>query len=123
MTLIADLMTPAPLTVKATDVVGDVRDTILELGVHCLPVSDNDDHPIGIVTSWDLVEEYAPQESIQNAMTLRVQTIGAHQSPAEAANEMLTNAIHHLVVVDDQRRIVGVLSSLDLLTEVANPAP
>lgn len=119
MTRITELMTATPLTIRPTDVVGDIRDAILEFGVHCLPVSDAEGRPVGIVTSWDLVEEYAPQESIANAMTPRVMTIGAHQSAREAANEMVEHAIHHLVVVDDQRQIVGVVSSLDLLTEVS----
>ena len=31
---------------------------------------------MGVVSSWDLVEEYAPAEGIMNAMTDRVVTIG-----------------------------------------------
>lgn len=118
MTTVADLMTPAPFTVSPDDQVGDVRDLVLEAGVHCIPVVDEAGHPVGIVTSFDLVEEYAPQEAIRNAMTAKVLTIGSHNFPSEAANEMRTNFIHHLVVVDESRTVIGVLSSLDLLGEL-----
>lgn len=118
MTTVADLMTPAPHTARPSDLVGDTRDVLLQEGIHCLPVVDDDGHAVGIVTSWDLVEEYAPQESIQNAMSERIRTIGAHQFAGEAAMEMRTNFIHHLVVVDASARVVGVLSSLDLLAEL-----
>ncbi len=119
MTIIADLMTPAPYTVRPSDLVGDTRDTMLGSGVHCLPVVDDDDgYPIGIVTSWDLVEEYGPDEPIRNAMTSKVLTIGPDRFPSEAATEMRTNFVHHLVVIDDKAEIVGVVSSLDLLSEI-----
>ena len=110
-TTVGDLMTPAPFTIHRGDLVGDTRDTMLESGVHCVPVV------VGIVTSWDLVEEYAPMESIDNAMTTKVETIGSHQHASEAAAAMTSNFIHHLVVVDEENHLVGVLSSLDLLAE------
>ena len=119
-TTVGDLMTPAPFTVHRGDLVGDTRDTMLESGVHCVPVVDDDGTPVGIVTSWDLVEEYAPMESIDNAMTTKVETIGSHQHASEAAATMTSNYIHHLVVVDEENHLVGVLSSLDLLAEVAD---
>ena len=118
MTTIADLMTHGPYTVRPDDLVGDTRDVMLETGVHCIPVIDDNDRVVGIVTSWDLVDEYPPEESIRNAMSARVKRIGAHQSPSDAAKEMRASSIHHLVVVDDMGAIVGVLSSLDLLAEI-----
>jgi CBS domain-containing protein len=115
---VGDLMTPAPFTINPGDLVGDTRDTMLEAGIHCVPVVDDDGTPVGIVTSWDLVEEYAPMESIQNAMTTKVRTIGSHELVSEAATTMCTNFIHHLVVVDRSNHLVGVLSSLDLLGQL-----
>ena len=118
MTAVADLMTPTPFVVDPDDEVGNVRDLMLEAGVHCVPVIGDDGHAIGIVTSFDLVDEYAPQEAIRNAMTTKVITIGAQQPVVEAAREMRLSMVHHLVVVDTARQIVGVVSSLDLLAEI-----
>ncbi|NNE73179.1 MAG: CBS domain-containing protein [Acidimicrobiales bacterium] len=118
MTTVADLMTPMPFTVSPNDEVGNVRDLMLEAGVHCVPVIDEDERPIGIVTSFDLVDEYAPQEAIRNAMTDRVITIPSHQTASDAAKEMRMSMVHHLVVVDGAKRVTGVVSSLDLLAEI-----
>jgi CBS domain-containing protein len=115
--IINELMTTTAVTARRTDVVGPIRDMMLESGIHCLPVTDENGHPVGIVSSWDLVEEYGSQESVENAMTSKVITIGGHQSVYEAATMMKSNFIHHLVVVDPANEVVGVLSSLDLLGE------
>ena len=118
MTDVRDLMTPAPFTASRQDDVGSTRDAMLDSGIHCLPVTDPAGHPVGIITSWDLVEEYAPQESIENAMTSKVIAIGVDDSISEAAILMRTNFVHHLVVVDAANEVVGILSSLDLLEEL-----
>ena len=72
MQTVSDLMTTNLLTVNRRDLVGGVRDLMLDADIHCVPVVDDDGHPLGVVTSWDLVEEYAPQESVVNAMTAKV---------------------------------------------------
>ena len=118
MTAVGELMTETPLTASSNDLVGTTRDALLNSGVHCVPVIDDEGRPVGIVSSWDLVEEYAPQESIRNAMTTNVRTIGSHQEVEEAAVMMQTNFIHHLVVVDDSNHTIGFVSSLDLLTAI-----
>ena len=119
MSTIEDLMTPTPITLGADDEVGLARDAMLEAGVHCLPVVA-DGAPIGVVSSWDLVEEYAPLESIRNAMTSRVLTIGTDEDASTAAAVMQSNVVHHLVVVDVGGQVVGIVSSLDLLADLAD---
>ena len=54
------------------------------------------------------------------SMTTKVETIGSHQHASEAAATMTSNFIHHLVVVDEENHLVGVISSLDLLAEVTS---
>lgn len=120
MTTVRELMTETPITLGVDHEIGLARDTILESGVHCLPVVDDDGGPVGIVSSWDLVEEYAPLESVRNAMTQRVLTIGPDEDAAAAAAVMQSNVVHHLVVVDHTGTVIGVISSLDLLSAVTD---
>lgn len=115
ITTVGDIMSTPVLTREAGDMVGEIRDQMLETGVHCLPIVDDAGTPIGVVSAWDLVEEYQPMEAISNAMTPRVVTIGADESVREAAAEMRNNFIHHLVVVDEAGGVIGVLSSMDLV--------
>lgn len=116
MTTVGEVMASSPITIRVDDEIGLARDAILEAGVHCLPVVDGDGRPVGIVSSWDLVEEYAALESVRNAMTERVHTIGPDEDTTTAAAVMQSNLVHHLVVVDVAGTVVGVLSSLDLLS-------
>ena len=118
MSAVHELMTATPITIQVDDEIGLARDAILESGVHCLPVVDRSGHPVGIVSSWDLVEEYAPQEAVRNAMTERVLTIGPDEDAMTAAAVMQSNVVHHLVVVDHTGTVAGVNSSLDLLSEL-----
>ncbi|MDH3754562.1 MAG: CBS domain-containing protein, partial [Acidimicrobiia bacterium] len=119
MKRVGEVMSTPAVTMNSNDVIGDVRDQLLDTGIHCVPVVNEDGHPVGIVSSWDLVEEYQPFESIANAMTDRIEMIGPHASLQEAAIAMRENFIHHLVVVDEAMNVVGVVSSLDLLDELA----
>lgn len=119
MSEVRDLMTAAPFTVARTELVGPVRDAMLASGIHCLPVIDVAGRPVGIVSSWDLVEEHGPEEPVENAMTPKVITVGPHESIEEAAMLMRLNFIHHLVVVNEADEVVGVVSSLDLLSELS----
>ena len=119
MRTVSDLMSTELLTVDRHELVGPVRQLMLDAGVHCVPVVDDDQHAVGVITSWDLVEEYAPQEAITNAMTDHVVCIGKDDTLSHAAGVMMTNWIHHLVIVDDKGRVEGILSSFDLLGLVA----
>jgi CBS domain-containing protein len=118
-------MSPDPITVRRTDVVGPLRDTMLTRQVHGVPVLDADGTLAGIVTSSDLVEEWAPDQGVETVMAERVTTIGPGTTLTEAARDMLEGGVHHLVVVDNTR-VVGVVSSFDLLralvTEVESVA-
>lgn len=122
METVKDLMTTELVSVRTRDLIGDVRDLVLQSGIHCVPVLDDEGHPAGVVTSWDLVEEYAPAESVVNAMSDKVVMIGPDEAVSQAAVMMMTNWVHHLVVVDEGSHVVGILSSFDLLGIVADSA-
>lgn len=116
---IADVYTPDPFTVLRSAVVGPLRDRMLTDGIHAVPVVDGDGRPVGIVTSSDLVEEWAPSMGVATVMSADLVTVARHTSAADAARRMLDARIHHLVVVDDDGRVAGILSSFDLLKHLA----
>ncbi len=51
-------------------------------------------------------------------MTTNVQTAEVHTSLSHAARTMCEKHIHHLVILDDEKHPVGILSSLDILGHV-----
>lgn len=107
--------------VVATTVESDaayVRELMERKGVGCIPVVGLDGRPNGIVTADDIVG--LPDESLNVAevMTRPVFTIGPSVGVQAAAREMLQLNVHHLVVVDEGR-LVGMLSSLDFVRVLA----
>jgi CBS-domain-containing membrane protein len=58
-------------TAKTTDVVGPLRDLMLQRAIHSVPILDTNGTLAGIVTSSDLIEEWPPQMGVQTVMTAR----------------------------------------------------
>ena len=118
MTTVDEVMTREVQTVGPDAVVGPLRDLMLDGGIHAIPVVAPDGALKGIVTSTDLVEEWEPMLGVANVMSSHVATIGPRTSLTQAARTMLDARIHHLVV-EDGDAIVGIVSSFDLLRELA----
>ena len=118
MTTVDKVMTREVRTVNPDEVVGPLRDLMLDNGIHAVPVVAPDGALKGIVTSSDLVEEWQPMLGVVNVMSTDVATITPQTSLTEAARTMLDARIHHLVV-EDGSGIVGIVSSFDLLRELA----
>jgi len=139
-----ELMTRSPVCVRE-DVSSDVLTTIfVERGISGAPVVDADGHLLGMVTITDLVkdryDQFEDADSFAGAVVdgklwgLHVssgagsarRTAGELMTPgavvitegrpaSEAAALMARHRVKRLPVVDDADRVVGVLSSLDLM--------
>lgn len=118
MRAVREVMSEDVRTVSTSDVVGPLRDAMLDGGLHGVPVLDANGELVGIVTGSDLVEEWQPEQGVVTVMSTDVHTVSPHTSVVDAAREMLTQRIHHLVVTE-RDRVVGVVSSYDLLRELA----
>ena len=118
MHTVEEVMSAVVHSATTTDVVGPLRDLMMDRGVHSVPILDGEGRLVGIVTSSDLVEEWAPEMGVQTVMTRNVETVGRHRSVVDAARTMVTKRIHHLVVTE-RDSIIGVVSSFDLLKHLA----
>ncbi|HSS96975.1 MAG TPA: CBS domain-containing protein [Terriglobales bacterium] len=58
-------------------------------------------------------------ECVQDLMSTNVISVRIDATLQEAARKMLQNHVHRLVVLDDQERMVGVVSTMDLLAAYA----
>jgi CBS domain-containing protein len=84
---------------------------ILDFGITALPVLDEDDHPVGVISLRDLVD--SKRATVQAS---RPPICVGVDATIEEGGRVLTEAgVHHLVVIDPGGRAVGVLSSLDVL--------
>ena len=62
-------------------------------------------------------------ESIETFMSESLMTVYPESTLATATKRILKAGVHHLPVVDKDDRLVGIVSSLDILAEFADAAP
>lgn len=108
------VMTPDVEVAGPNDLVGEVRQRMLDGGIGALPVVDGGGSLVGIVTANDLVEEHPAQLAISEVMSDRVLTVPRYDGVHIAARIMRNHKVHH-VVVTDGHDIAGMVSSFDLL--------
>ena len=111
---IEDLMTTQVLTATRHQTVGHVRGLLSKHGIHSMPVVTPDGEPEGIITSSDLIDGPSDETPVGKVMTRKVYTIPKYSGLHVAARIMRNHGIHHLIVTHE-KKIVGVLSSFDLL--------
>jgi CBS domain-containing protein len=71
------------------------------------------------VSDWQQVTENLPVSAVQRYMTTDVVTAGPQTPLPELARTMIDAHIHRVIVVDDQRKPIGIVSSTDLLATSA----
>lgn len=111
---IADVMAKRVISVAPHHTVEHVRGLLQRNRIHALPVVGSDGEPHGIVTSADLVDDLKNGRPVSQIMTRDVRTVPAYNDASVAARIMRKHKIHH-VVVTHEKRVVGMISSFDLL--------
>jgi CBS domain-containing protein len=76
--------------------------------------------PYSVPTDWQVVQtEALPANAVRHHMTKDIVTASPDTSIRELTQMMLDAHIHRLIVVDEERRPIGVVSSTDVLAAVA----
>lgn len=114
---ISDLMSPNVITAQRHHSVAHVRELFQKHGLHAVPVVDSENELLGIVSTADLAAELKEGSPISTVMTERVYTIPEYNDVHLAARLMRNHRCHHVVVTHEQK-VVGMLSSFDLLALV-----
>lgn len=112
--LVSDLMTNRVMTATRHQTVGHVREVLQKHGVHSLPVVGADMELEGIVTSSDLLNGHSDQTRVGDVMTRDVLAVPMYAGVHIAARIMRNHKIHHLIVTHE-KKVVGLVSSFDLL--------
>lgn len=111
---VEDIMS-SPVTVTNRNTkVGHLKDLLLRKNIHAVPVLENDGTISGIITTSDIAKCHNDDEIVQNVMSNRVHIVLKNNRAKDAANMMVKNNIHHLVVMEEGN-VVGMVSSLDIV--------
>jgi len=101
-------------TLRNSQTVKDWQTLVEKTGHTRFPVMDEWNRVVGMITSKDVVGAKHDQ-TIDKLMTRNPQTVTRRTSIASAAHRMVWESIELLPVVDDNRKLVGVISRKDVL--------
>jgi len=101
---------------------GDVWKLLTRHSLHALPVVNGSNRLIGIVTLRDLVTEPTSgrpiprvSETVRDLMTVNVRTAKPGDTAVELVPLFSKAGFHHLPVLDQQRRLVGMVTQSDVV--------
>ena len=120
--LIQDIMTKALITVNRSTTALQVAKMIEQGGIGAVFVQDNG-NPVGIITDRDYATRIAANDlplntAVENIMSTPLITIN-HNEPISAAAERMTTKKIRKLAVTENGKIVGVITSTDLVTQLA----
>ncbi|HMO38195.1 MAG TPA: CBS domain-containing protein [Saprospiraceae bacterium] len=112
---VKDLAITQVVTTVPHKSVGHAKDIMQTKKIHSLPVVGPEGEPLGIVTSKDLIQKKLSDETpVSRIMSTNIHTIPLYADVHIAARMMRNKKIHHLLVTDE-KKLVGIISSFDLL--------
>ena len=111
---ISDLMAKRVVTAAPHHKVGHLRDIMARNRFHAIPVVGTNGDPVGIVTTADLARRVKDESPVSRIMSKDVTVVPAYNNVEIAARIMRKHKIHH-VVVTHEKKVVGIISSFDLL--------
>jgi CBS domain-containing protein len=149
LTSLRDAVSTNVVSIRPQDTLREAVDTMVENRVSALPVVNARGHCVGVISVTDLLgvtkdlsdelnalsvsrgldHELLVQkleqadvltEQVQAWMSPDVVSIGIDSTIQHAAKQMLRKRVHRLVVLDDERHVVGVVSTMDLLATFAD---
>jgi IMP dehydrogenase len=111
-----------PITLNHDSVVSDALKIMADFKVGGIPVIENDGTLKGIVTNRDLRFQTNMKKPIQEIMTIE-KLITAHVgiSLEEAEGILMEHKIEKLPIIDDNRKLVGLITYKDILKKKNKP--
>lgn len=124
---VRELMTPEPITISPTSSLEEAYSLMLINDIHELPVLESG-RLIGILTERDILSRVGPSNgenreglnmSVEDAMTRAVEVLQPDTRLSEACRRLGTLRIAAAPVVDNELRLIGILSVTDVLSAAA----
>ena len=111
---VEELMSGSVVTAQPHHSVAHVREKMADKKLNNVPVVSPEGEPVGVVSASDLLSAEKEGAPVSTVMTEKVYTVPQYEEVSIAARMMRNHKIHHLMVTNEQK-IVGVISSFDLL--------
>ena len=125
-----DVMAAPVMTVSPSMSIDELEGVLTAEGISALPVQSEGGKIVGIVSKTDMLQAAGLQRSkkfseifgsvpvVSDIMNYEVVHVSSDASVRSVAEIMIDQHIHHVLVIDD-RKILGIISSFDLLDLVS----
>jgi len=112
---IKDIMTAKVTIARPSHDIKTIASLIVRNGVDHIPIVDDDNKLVGIVTSWDLAKALAEgKTTLKEVMTTQVITARENESEDVVARRLAQHNISGMPVIDDAKRVIGIVTTDDL---------
>ncbi len=111
---VTEIMTRDVVCARPELGVGAVTELLVNNHIGCIPIVDERGRPKGIVTKLDLVERDWPGLTAGEVMMPLAITLNLNATIAHAAAVMSLEDFHHVMVVDADGVLAGVVSTMDI---------
>lgn len=128
---VSEIMTRSVLCVHMNERIDKAIHLFLQNQISILPVVNTAGCCVGVVTLKDVVASEKSQIDqndaqvnsiadlpVADAMSADFVWIGQHETIAASVKKTLDHSIHHLLVLDENQCLVGVVSSVDILKQI-----
>ncbi|MEU9121106.1 CBS domain-containing protein [Streptomyces sp. NPDC048506] len=115
---VADLMTPNAVVAQPGTPFQEIARLLYEYDITAVPVVDEDERPVGVVSEADLLRRPSDEQGRNTAgaiMTSPAVVARPGWSAVRAARTMEEKRVKRLPVVDESGRLIGVISRRDLV--------
>lgn len=109
-----ELMANRVVTTEPHVTLGHVQAMMKRSKVGAVPIVNGDGEAVGIISATDLISDVNPASPVKSIMTKKVYTVPQYDDVSVAARIMRNHKVHR-VVVTHERKVVGMLTSFDLL--------
>ncbi|MGE3538441.1 MAG: HPP family protein [Candidatus Tectimicrobiota bacterium] len=141
---VKDVMSSSVISIEPGDTIVEALVLMAQYRVTSLPVTDSKQRCVGVLSTTDLIHPAQTQEEelhalahgseqarqalldrllhgrlgqhrVSELMTGAVTAVQRETPLLDATREMLRHRIHHLPVVDEHQRLLGIVSTMDIL--------
>ncbi|ENN95710.1 hypothetical protein J422_06476 [Methanocaldococcus villosus KIN24-T80] len=115
ITLVKDIMSSPPIVANPNITINEAANVLIKYDINHLPIVDSEGRLIGIVTSWDIAKALAlNKKKIDEIMTKNVVVAYKDEPIDVVARRMSLNKISGMPVIDENKRVIGVITSEDI---------
>ena len=111
-----------PITIRPNQSLAEAQELMARHRISGIPVTEKDGRLVGILTNRDVRFAENPRQKVSELMTSEnLVTVGPDVSQEEARRQLHQRRIEKLIVVDDARRCIGLITVKDIEKAVNYP--